>query len=354
MVALCCKRVFAPLILPLALGACRPDTEGGAALIESPRILAIRSEPAEAAPGKPVTYRALYVGPDEELDATSLDWALCLARKPIAVAGSISLDCLQPEADSDILTPLGNGPTASGTLPKDGCRVFGPSPPAPKAGEPAARPADPDSSGGYYQPLRVRAPASESEYAAGFTRIACGVGSATQEQALDYGKRYRENQNPEVDSVVVDPEGDPLPLSESAADPTPLRAGARLTLRASWADCPIDATCGDGVCTPSDDRDACPEDCSTPHGCTGSEPYVYLDPIERRMLDRREAMRVSWFASAGSFAHDRSGRTENEASTPTSDNTWTAPTQPSNVRLWIVLRDDRGGVGYKAFFARVE
>ncbi|MFZ5893698.1 MAG: hypothetical protein ACOY0T_21735 [Myxococcota bacterium] len=348
------SRIALAAVLSVASLACRPDIEGGAALVDSPRVLAIRSEPAEAQPGKTVNYRALYVTPSGEVDAASLDWALCLARKPIAVAGSIALECLVAEAEPDVLIPLGNGMTATGTLPKDGCRVFGPSPPAPKAGEPTARPADPDSSGGYYQPLRVRAPQSEAEYSAGFTRIACGVGNATQEQALEYGKRYRDNENPEIAAVLVDPDGSAQALSEDESAPTLLSAGARLTLRASWADCPVDGTCGDGICDPNDDRDACSADCSTPHGCTGAEPYVYLDPIQRSVVDRRESMRVSWFATAGTFEHDRSGRSETEASVSSSDNVWVAPGATELVRFWVVLRDDRGGVGYKALFARVE
>jgi hypothetical protein len=336
-------------LIALVASSCRPDTEGGASLVDSPRVLAIRSEPAEAAPSKPVTYKALYSGAGLELD-----WALCLARKPIAVAGSISLDCLKPEADPSVLLPLGEGLEASGTLPKDGCRVFGPSPPAPKPGEPAARPADPDSSGGYYQPLRLRAPLSDTEYSVGFTRISCGVGGATQEQSLDYGKRYRNNDNPELAGVVVAPDGEALALSESADDPTSLPVGATLVLRASWAACPVEANCGDGICTPSDDREQCPADCAEPHGCTGAEPYVYLDLIQRSMVERRESMRVSWFASDGTFSHDRGGRSENEADLPFSDNDWTAPTAATPVRFWVVIRDDRGGVGYKTFYARVE
>lgn len=347
-------------VLPvLALCSCRPDIEGGASLIDAPRVLAIQSVPAEAAPGKAVLYKALYVG-REETDTQRLEWALCLARKPIAVAGSIALECLEPEAPSDVLVSLSAGPdsgasaTAMGTLPKDGCRVFGPSPPAPKAGEPAARPADPDSSGGYYQPLRVRVPEGESEYAVGFTRIACGVGSATQEQALEYGRRYRDNENPVIEQVLADPDGEARPLSTSADSPTLLPVGRELELRVSWTECPTDGACGDGICSPNDDRDQCAVDCSAPRGCTGAEPYAYLDPIEQRVRDRREAMRVSWFATAGSFEHDRSGRSEDEAEIHHSDNRWVAPMVPSSVRLWLVLRDDRGGVGFSSFYVRVE
>ena len=36
-----------------------------------------------------------------------------------------------------------------------------------------------------------------------------------------------------------------------------------------------------------------------------------------------------------------------------SDNAWTAPSQPGTVHLWIVLRDERGGAGWKSFVVDV-
>jgi len=336
----------------LVFSACRPDTEGGAALIDAPRVLAIRSVPAEVEPGKPVAYSALYATPSDDPSLPALEWALCTARKPLAIAGPIALECLEPRGSG--LQSLGEGPSANGTIPADGCRVFGPSPPAPKMGEPAARPADPDSTGGYFQPMRVRAPGVEAEYAIGFTRLLCGAGSATQEQSLEFARDYRPNQNPELDSVITDPEGASTPLGESPEEPSTVPAGRRVTFRAAWSDCPAGATCGDGICGAAEDKANCAMDCATPRGCTGSEPYVYVDPIARELVPRREAMRVSWFASHGTFAHDRSGRPEAEASLAFSDNDWTAPSEAVDVRVWVVLRDDRGGVGYRSFYVRVE
>jgi hypothetical protein len=335
----------------LVFAGCRPDTEGGAALIDSPRVLAIRSVPAEVEPGKPVSYSALYATP-ESSSSSRLSWALCTARKPLAVAGPIALECLEPSGPDMI--PLGEGATVMGTLPADGCRVFGPSPPAPKMGEPAARPADPDSTGGYFQPLTVRAPDSNAQYAIGFTRLLCGPGSATQQQSFDFARDYRTNEIPALNRVQVDPDGNSRELSDSPDEPTPIAAGEPVTLRALWADCPQDASCGDGICGAAEDRANCPADCSTPHGCSGSEPYVYVDPIARALVKRREAMRASWFATAGTFAHDRSGRPEAEADRPYSDNDWTPPLEAGDVKLWVVLRDDRGGVGYRSFYARVQ
>jgi hypothetical protein len=82
--------------------------------------------------------------------------------------------------------------------------------------------------------------------------------------------------------------------------------------------------------------------------------YVYFDPITRKLRDRREAMRVSWFASAGEFEHDRTGRSEVDADDAESENVWVAPDAEGDVRVWVVLRDDRGGVGWGSYTLRVE
>lgn len=59
------------------------------------------------------------------------------------------------------------------------------------------------------------------------------------------------------------------------------------------------------------------------------------------------AMRVSWFATGGTFDADKTGRAEDDPAT-TSDNLWTAPS-PGVVHLWIVLRDSRGGVDWASY-----
>src|SRR5262249_8096616 len=146
-----------------------------------------------------------------------------------------------------------------------------------------------------------------------------------------------------------------LPALDSE-DVISVRPREEVALFARWPECPIDAECGDGICSPGEDAspEGCAEDCRKPVGCRGSEPYVHFDPISRKLNDRREAIRVSWFASAGEFDHDRTGRSEAEASDSESDNTWTAPSTRGDVRLWVVLRDDRGGVGWGSYRLRVE
>jgi len=345
------------LVLDALTTGCTPDVEGGAYIIDGPRVLAIRSEPAEAAPrGNPPTpmaWSALFVGPHGDEDPSLLDWAICTERKPLVTAGEMSLDCLA--RSGDVLIPLGSGASVMGTLPEDACRSFGPSPPVPKPGEPAPRPTDPDASGGFYQPLRLLAelPAGD-DYSVGLARISCGLARVTSDQALDYAARYRPNQNPELADVVIPSSSGDLPLTDDSMTTATVKPGSHVTFRASWVDCPQTSECGDGFCGANEDKANCAADCTTPQGCPGSEPYIAFDLATRQLLDRRESMRVSWYSTLGTFDHDRSGRDETQAATPYSDNTWTAPSSAAEVRLWVVLRDDRGGVAYRSLLLRVE
>ena len=159
-------------------------------------------------------------------------------------------------------------------------------------------------------------------------------------QFADFNRRYQVNSNPELSALAAAPEGADLQALESdEAFAAP--AGRELTLRASWPSCPELPECeGD--------------ECEKPVACGGSEPYVYFDPATRDVIVRREEMRVSWFATAGAFRDGRTGRTEAEADEIETENVWTAPEQPGEVVLWVVLRDDRGGVTWQSYRMQVE
>jgi hypothetical protein len=141
-----------------------------------------------------VHFDALYVGPAGELDGDDLDRGLCNRRKALAESGTISAACLFLEAPG--LELLGTGTGADATIPREACETFGPTPPTPKPGEPNLRPVDPDPTGGYYQPVRVLARGDEQSYEVGVTRLACGLGGATQEQAADYNRRIGQTKIP--------------------------------------------------------------------------------------------------------------------------------------------------------------
>jgi hypothetical protein len=322
--------VLGAITVALAAG-CKPDFDDRPSRVLSPRLLAIRAEPAEAPPAGSVTFRALVVG---GATAEALSWALCTTRKPLTELGAIDPACLARSAPG--LVQLGTGPSATAEIPKDACRLFGPDTPEAKPGEPSGRPVDADSTGGYYLP--VRALLAHDEAATASVRVSCGVSGATAEQLVAFEQRARPNRNPEIAEVTVG--GASLTGSLRAA------RGASVVLRVSWSDCPTVPVCGDGVCGVDEDVKACAADCDDRKGCAGAELYGVFDTSRQENAVRREAMRVSWFSDRGEFVADRTGRTESDAAT-FSENTWTAPGDAAPATIWLVLRDDRGGVAWR-------
>jgi len=106
--------------------------------------------------------------------------------------------------------------------------------------------------------------------------------------------------------------------------------------------------CGDGICGPDETLMSCPKDCKTPHGCAGAERFVNFDLGSQSVLDQREAMQITWYATAGSFDNDSTGRVSTDTAV-TSDNNWHAPSQAGAVHLWVVLHDARGGIGWAGY-----
>lgn len=210
---------------------------------------------------------------------------------------------------------------------------------------------------------RLRGPGPRRASASFEARALCHLGGATPEQQRERDRRYRPNQNPTVLGLVRQDgtdgtDGTPIPSFETdAAAATAVRPGETLTLQVAWPACPGpgEDSCGDGTCGLDETPDACPADCVPVAGCGGAEAYLWFDPAARAFAIRREAIVVSWFATAGRFATARTGRSEAEApSSSGSDNRWTAPSEPGDLWLWVVLRDDRGGVAWSTHRLRVE
>jgi hypothetical protein len=82
------------------------------------------------------------------------------------------------------------------------------------------------------------------------------------------------------------------------------------------------------------------------------ESYLYDDPLSQTLVTRREAMRLSWFATGGTLAVDASA--VNEADTANSvSTTWHTPVA-GTATLWLVLRDSRGGIASQTVRVDVE
>jgi hypothetical protein len=339
------------LVVPFVL-ACNPEFDNRFSSVDAPRVLAVQSSPAQAPPGKAMSYQILVVDSQGTVADPRVDWSFCTQAKPVNELNDVATACF---GTGENVLPFAMGSTASAKLPTNACRQFGPDIPMTTPGEPSARPTDADTTGGYYQPLiLVVHDAGQAIPTLAETRLSCALASSTGAQDEEYQKRTKTNENPLLSAVIVASMGD-VPLTDMGdAAPLTIAHGAKVTLRASWPGCPSEPTCDDGMCTSGETALDCPDDCTSPVGCNGAEQYAYLDPAQGSLVDRHESMRVSWFATAGEFDDDHTGRTEDEFAVTTSDNGWRAPANPGPVFLWLVLRDDRGGVDFRGFQVQVE
>lgn len=255
-------------------------------------MLAVIADPAEARPGAQVSYTAVVASPDGPVTAPPR-WAFCIAPEPPTEDNAVSDGCL----DDRHLVALGTQPAVTAALPADGCLNFGPETPPGNF-----RPRDADATGGYYQPIRADV---DDLLAFGLSRITCKLATAPSTVAHDYDLSYVANRNPTLNPTVL----------PSVAAHTDVR------LTASW---PADA----------------------------AEAYLYYEPLSQTLVTRREAMRLSWFATAGTLDVDASAVAETDPATSVST-TWHTPAA-GTATLWLVLRDSRGGIASQVLHVDVE
>ena len=317
------ERALVLIVLVANASACRPTLDDEVSRVDGPRVLAVTAEPPEAKPGEVVALRALYTDGSASSSASALTYSFCLARRGLAEPTAIADACIEDEPGAR--SPLGVGAVASGALPGDACRLFGPERPIGKPGEPAGRPVDPDGTGGYYQPGILTTPAGER--AIFEVRVRCGLAGATQAVVADLERRYRPNANPVVEGLFIvraDGATELVPEGGTVA----MRPSELVTVRAAGPACTGDAPCG------------------------GAESYVAYEPLARIVEQRRESIRASWLAAGGHFREPRTGRGESDLADDT-ETTFSAPAEARELPAWVVLRDARGGVGWRSFRVRV-
>lgn len=292
------KIAVALLTLVLTLAACDDALDQRLAILDAPRVLAVTAEPAEGRPGAVVRYAALVAGPDGVIDAAPR-WAFCTAPKPPTEDNAVSTDCVAGRG----LVELGTSATAMGPLPADGCLNFGPD-----VAAGGFRPRDADPTGGFYQPVRLDtdglAPLSFA-----LTRITCKLGQTSAAVARRYELEYVANRNP-----VLEPATGLLAAGRAPAN-------SDVELVAQW---PADS----------------------------AENYLAFDADRQDLVVRREAMRVSWFATDGVLPVDATAVGEDEDATRIAT-TWHTPAA-GLVTIVLVLRDSRGGVATQTFALVVE
>jgi len=303
------------LAAALVASGCLPDFIDDTTRVASPRILAVRAEPAEAKEGEMVTLEALVAAPPGS-ETVLPAWSLCIDRKPLSELGPVSTRCLAgPNPGADIAAVVEPGPPAVATLPENACQLFGPDRPDPKPGEPSGRPVDPDSSGGFFQPVLAWLGA---EPVLSGVRLGCGLIGAPPDVTQSYNQRYHPNQNPELEPLeLLRNDGSVEPLDESAAHE--LRPSERVRFRVKWPNCPEEGECG------------------------GAEQYVVYDALSQTLVSQRESFVVSWYATSGNFAEPRTEQAfGGDDELPGTVNSWAAPTA-GQVDVWAVAHDDRGG-----------
>jgi hypothetical protein len=276
------------------MATCAPSFGPDDSLISAVRLVAVRADPAEAAPGAQVTFTAFVAGPNGPAAGADIVWSFCSAPKPLTEDNIVSNACLNASA----LVAAGTGPTTTARIPDNACAIFGPD-----VSGASFRPRDPDSTGGYYQPLRADLTGTDTTFE--LFRVHCALANAPAVAASGFAASYTLNLNPTLLPLTAT-------LGGAPADFAAIPAGAHLTLQASW---------------PS----------------ASAETFAYFDPVSQTVTAQRESMQVAWYATAGALDAESTGRDSSEPET-TTDNGWDAPERTGPAHLWVVLRDSRGGV----------
>jgi hypothetical protein len=284
----------------LLFAGCMPTRGNPASLILEERIIAVRADPAESGPSDAVSYASLVASPSGTMDAQSLSWSLCKLRKSVAENTPVSQACLTED-----LPQSAQGGQVSIRTPSAACVNFGPL--APPSSSETLRPTDPDATGGYYQPIRLDLDAQQAVIR---ERIHCDLAGASLLLSQEFRARYSLNQNPSLVSLSAYVGDQPASLDN-------LPAGQRVRLVAAWS----------------------PE---------SAETFPVFDAVSQTLLDHREALWLSWFATAGAFDDSSTGRADSDP-TDWSENAWQAPGAAGTVYLWLVLHDSRGGTDFAAY-----
>ncbi|MGZ3442787.1 MAG: hypothetical protein ACXVDD_24870 [Polyangia bacterium] len=278
------------LLVALAAGAagCRNSFDP-ASFVDKLRLLAVQATPPEVAPGAATKLQAFWANPGGS--APAIRWDACLVAPPPATGRAVNPDCFGLDGGSP-LEPLGEGETLATTMPMVTPEMLG----------------LPDASNGFYVQLRVQLDA-DGNTLLGFYGLRVSLGALSPNPA---------NKNPELTGIFTVPSADAGAADQTALDeaaPPEVHANDKIDLRA--------------LVTPE-----------------SSESYVVYDGDPRTTPPRTatETVRISWFTTAGTFDNDVTGVAKPDT-TLTLDKHLPASDTP--IDLWVVARDERGGIDVK-------
>ncbi len=302
------KRLLPIVGLCLALGAPGCDSFKPATLVEQLRVLAIRAEPAEIASGETTTLHALVVDldPDAKGRPVTLEWALC--DKAPAPGVEIDTDCYDLDT-APFITQLE-------TLPDQGAQATMPPHTITSLGIP-------DTTGGLYVPIRLRVRAGTNTMVTAFHKLRLSNGLVPP------------NHNPSLADLAFIPTGEdgelpdlgqtvpPQPLPDDSQPPMELPLGGKLRFRASA-------------------QPGSAESYTTIAGSIGAT----TDPSQIETKTVTELIRFFWYASAGKIGTEVTGEERPDTQLDTSEYTDSLGPRGGLVDLWLVAREDRGGIDY--------
>lgn len=269
-------------------GGCLP-TQESASYVTGLRVLGIKADPPEAAPGMTVLLDALVV----DTLGRPIDIVISQCLLVPLQGQSVNLDCLTGAA-GDALRPLGSGLPLSFTVPlSTDPTMLG----------------RPDSSGGVYLPLVMQLRAGNDSLTAAY-RLRVGAGAAANHSPILAGVFKVDPQPPDAAAEGGGESETPL----DPALPLIVHAGEELTLRARFQ--------------------------------PGSEElYQVPDTSGADMPPRsdKEMLRVSFFSTAGSLSEGSSGVEHPDQILKLDQH---LPESGTLIDLWVVGRDERGGADY--------
>jgi len=283
-------RSATPLLSLLMLGGCAPD-ETELAEVSELRVLGVVADPPEAAPGAPIQLSLVAASPSGPVIDGSVRWSVCSLPKALSEPGFASAACID---GADPALPA-RSLSVSLSIPPEACARFG------GADDADLRPRDADDTGGYYQPVRA-ALAGAANPTLVRLRMLCPLRDAPIDLVKAYAERYRPNQNPAFDEVAAPEEtGDRI-----------VAPGAEISLAVRVS-------------------------------ANAFERFVTYEHSSNQLVERTESLTVSWFVSAGELV-------ENQVLVPEHGAVVThfrAPKKGGVVHVWVMLRDDRGGLNYR-------
>jgi hypothetical protein len=163
------------------------------------RVLGIKADPPEVAPGATTTLTPLLF--DSSGETATIDWAFC-TKSPGPSGDSVEPDCLTNDTAA-YLIQLGSGPTMTAIVPPLTLSDF----PAP------------DETGGVYLPVRAR------------IRTPSHAVDAIEHLRIHFAPTAP-NQNPMI-TGLFEGDGTAMPLDENT--PVPVQAHGQLSLHSSFA-----------------------------------------------------------------------------------------------------------------------